>query len=121
MKVAKPTEPFPDSLKTFARSLHFLSPKAYEWVRKSFLKCLPCVETLNRWDSSRNFEPGILEEVLEHISQFVKEIMDRISSDNQNENENAQKKKADKRPIFNITFDEMHIKKLETYCRQTKK
>lgn len=71
MKNNNPTSPFPAHLKTFARSLHFHSPAAYEMVRKSFLKCLPCVETLNRWNCSKNYKPGISEEIIQHVSEMV--------------------------------------------------
>lgn len=100
MKEKKRTSPFPSHLKNFARSLHFHSPAAYEMVRRSFLKCLPCVETLNSWNCSKNYKPGISEEIIEHVSQIV-----------QNELKNG------KKCVFNLTFDEMYIKKFAFYCK----
>ncbi|XP_033225634.1 uncharacterized protein LOC117178332 isoform X1 [Belonocnema kinseyi] len=102
MKNNKPSSPFPAHLKTFARSLHFHSPAAYEMVRQSFLKCLPCVETLNRWYCSKNYKPGVSEEIINHVSEMV----------------HAELKKG-KKPVFNLTFDEMGIKEWTKYCKQT--
>ncbi|KYN09507.1 THAP domain-containing protein 9 [Trachymyrmex cornetzi] len=93
MKNKNPTAPFPASLKTFARTLHFHSPSAYEVVRNSFLKCLPCVQTLNNWICSKQYKPGISEDTINNVSSMVREEM-----------------KTGKQIIFNITFDEMHIK-----------
>jgi len=72
-------------------------------VRRSFLKCLPCVETLNSWNCSKN-KPGISEEIIEHVSQIV-----------QNESKNG------KKCVFNLTFDEMCIKKFAFYCKSSHK
>lgn len=59
MKEHKRTAPFPASLKTFARTLHFHSPAAYEFVRRNFLNCLPCIQTLNSWICTKEYSPGI--------------------------------------------------------------
>ena len=103
MKNNKPTSPFPAHLKTFARSLHYHSPAAYEMVHKSFLKFLPCIETLNRWNCSRNDKPGISEEIINHLSEIVR---------------NASEK--GKNLVFNLTFDEMGIKEWAYYCQRSK-
>jgi len=71
-------------------------------VRQTFLKCLPCKETLNRWNYSKNYKPGICQEILEYVSSMVR------SSDSK-----------EKKLIFNVTFDEMHIKKLVFYCKNS--
>jgi len=77
MKEKKRTSPFPSHLKNFARSLHFYSLAVYEMVRRSFLKCLPYVETLNSWNCSKNYKAGISEEIIEHVSQIVNRKMNR--------------------------------------------
>lgn len=93
MKNRKPTAPFPPNLKNFARTLHFHSPAAYEVIRRNFLNCLPCKQTLNNWYCSKEFSPGISEETINKISNLVK-----------------QEKTKGKQLVFNLTFDEMHIK-----------
>lgn len=102
MKENKKNNPFPSSLKTFARTLHFHSPAAYEMVRQTFLKCLPCIETLNRWNCSKNYQPGIFSEILEYVSKMVLE-----------------NQKNGKQLVFNITFDEINIKKWSFYCKKS--
>ena len=72
MKEKKRTAPFPSHLKSFARTLHFHSPAAYEMVRRSFMKCLPCTETLNHWSCTNNYKPGVSEEIITHVSNIVK-------------------------------------------------
>ena len=103
MKQKKTTEPFPLHLKNFARTLHFHSPAAYEMVRCSFVKCLPCTETLNSWNCSKNYKPGICEEIITHVANMV-EV----------------EAKEGKNLVFNITFDEIGIKKWAKYCQQSR-
>ena len=49
------------NLRAFALTLNFYSPKAYEFVRKSFSNALPHVSTLRRWSSAANGKPGFTE------------------------------------------------------------
>lgn len=69
----KATIPFPTDFKNFAKSLHFHSPSAYEFMRQSFLKCLPSTQTLNKWLTTTEYTPGISEEMIKKISKIVEE------------------------------------------------
>jgi len=69
-------------------------------VRQSFLKSLPCVETLNRWDCSTNYKPGISKDIINHVSNLVQSSLQK-----------------GQRLVFNLTFDEMNIKKWTFYCK----
>lgn len=51
----KKCQKFSDELKCFATTLHSHSPAAYQYVRNTFLKCLPHVTTL---DGKHKNEPG---------------------------------------------------------------
>lgn len=104
MKEKRPTISFPEHLKSFARTLHFHSPSAYKYVRETFLKCLPCVQTLNSWICSKNYKPGISIEMVKHVSNIVRDQLDR----------------PNKKLIFNLTFDKMHIKKSVSWNKNTK-
>lgn len=104
MKEKKPTISFPEHLKSIARTLHFHSPSAYKYVRKTFLKCLPCVQTLNSWICSKNYKPGISIEMVKHVSNIVRDQLDR----------------PNKKLIFNLTFDKIHIKKSVSWNKNTK-
>lgn len=105
MKHKKPSSLFPEHLKSFARTLHFHSPAAYRYVRETFLKCLPCVQTLNSWICSKNYKPGISTEIIEHVSNMVRDQLNRFN----------------KKLIFNLTFDEMHIKQDVSWKKNSKK
>lgn len=48
--------------KNFALALHYCSPKAYLFLRKTF--CLPTVRSLRRWLSALDVRPGLNESVL---------------------------------------------------------
>ena len=62
-QIAKATDgPLPKSyspqLRTFALTLNFYSPKAYEYVRKTFNTCLPHPRTLSKWYECVDDRPG---------------------------------------------------------------
>jgi len=40
---------YPPEIQNFATSLHFYSPKAYEYVRETFMKILPHESTIRSW------------------------------------------------------------------------
>ena len=107
MKEKKKTSAFPGHLKNFARTLHFYSPAAYEMVRGRFLKCLPHGKTMNKWDLSTDYEPGICGKLVDKVSEMVSLAMKDIHNETV---EVKKKKKKTRTPIFNVTFDEMGIK-----------
>ena len=58
-----------DEVKKFALTLHFYSPRAYEYFRKHF--SAPCPRSLQVWTSSVKCEPGFFEDVFEHLKNMV--------------------------------------------------
>lgn len=54
-------------LRQFALSLHYYSPKAYNYIRYKFYNSLPHSKTISRWYRSVHGEPGIISEVLQAI------------------------------------------------------
>ncbi|RVE40921.1 hypothetical protein evm_014429 [Chilo suppressalis] len=68
-----PTDPrgvrYSDEVKAFALTLHFYSPKAYEFLKK--LVALPHIETLRRSLATFNCNVGFLTEVLDYLKQEV--------------------------------------------------
>lgn len=54
-------------LRTFACTLHFYTPKAYQYVRKKFQTCLPHPRTIRKWYQSIDAQPGFTKESLEAI------------------------------------------------------
>lgn len=69
LKVSRLYDP---ELRRFALTLHYYSPRAYNYVRKKLNKCLPHAKTLSKWYTSVNCEPGINSESLTLIKQRVK-------------------------------------------------
>jgi len=56
---------YSDELKKIALTLHFYSPRAYEYMR-SFI-CLPASSSISNWTSSVKCEPGFFVDVINHI------------------------------------------------------
>lgn len=54
----------------FALSLHYISPRAYEYVRQQFDTCLPHCKTLSMWYKTVNAEPGFCTEALNAIKAY---------------------------------------------------
>lgn len=52
------TKKYEQSVRSFAITLHFYSPKAYNYVRQKFRNCLPHPKTLCKWYSTVNAKPG---------------------------------------------------------------
>ncbi|EZA59658.1 THAP domain-containing protein [Ooceraea biroi] len=59
-------------LRRFALTLHYYSPRAYNYVRKQLNNCLPHAKTLSTWYTSVEGEPGINSAALEMIKRHVK-------------------------------------------------
>lgn len=57
-------------LRAFALTLHYISPKAYNYVRKVFDTCLPHPKTLAAWSKSVRADPGFCSESLNALKLF---------------------------------------------------
>jgi DNA transposase THAP9 len=80
-------------LKAFALSLNFFSPKAYDYVRKTFNSCLPHSRTLSRWYKCIDGKAGFTEEAF----IALKKAVELKSLHNQ-------------KLICNLAIDEIHIR-----------
>lgn len=58
------------TMKQFAHTLYFYSPKAYKFLRQYFT--LSNARTLRKWLCNINCQPGILQEVLEFLKEKAK-------------------------------------------------
>ncbi|XP_039308738.1 uncharacterized protein LOC120358454, partial [Solenopsis invicta] len=63
---------YDEQLRTFALTIHYYSPRAYEYVRSKFNSCLLHVKTIAKWYHSIEGKPGISSEALNCIKQRVK-------------------------------------------------
>lgn len=68
-------EKYPPALRSFAMTLHFYSPKAYNFVRQKFCRALPDPSTLRSWYASINGEPGFTTESFEALKIKVNEAI----------------------------------------------
>lgn len=60
---------FDSRLRSFALTLHYYSPRAYEYVRQEFNNCLPHCKTISKWYQSIHGKPGIMLEAVNAIKQ----------------------------------------------------
>lgn len=58
---------YSEELKVFALTLHYYSPAAYKYVRRTFNTCLPHTRTISRWYQSINGLPGFTSEAFEAL------------------------------------------------------
>ena len=65
------TSTYADTIKQFATTLHFYSPRAYKFVRRSLH--LPCPSTIRFWAAAINCEPGFLKNVIQHLQNSLEE------------------------------------------------
>jgi DNA transposase THAP9 len=87
---------YPPELRNFALNLHFFSPKAYAYVRQTYLSTLPHPETLSKWYRSIKGNPGFTEEAFNVLDLKIK------SGNN-------------KQLYCNVVIDEMGIRKREIW------
>lgn len=79
------------ALKCFALTLHFYSPSAYQFVRKTFDTCLPHPRTLRKWCSTVEVRPGFTEASFIALKQQL-----QLSSSKEN--------------VFSLIMDEIAIR-----------
>ena len=89
---------YPPELCTFATTLQFYSTKAYEFVRKTFLKALPHVATIRKWYSNITCGPGF-------SSQAFLLLEEKVTAES----------KQDKQVLVSVMLDEMSLKKQIDY------
>ncbi|XP_071042246.1 DNA transposase THAP9 isoform X3 [Parasteatoda tepidariorum] len=86
---AKP-KAYLSELRAFALTLHFYSPRAYEFVRKTFNLALPHQRTLARWYQRIDGEPGFTDECFHAVELKIKNTAYHL--------------------YFSLVFDEMAIR-----------
>lgn len=56
---------YSEEIKKFALTLHFYSPRAYEFMQTVFT--LPSIRSISNWTSSVNCDPGFFKDVFKHL------------------------------------------------------
>lgn len=64
---------YSENVRLFCLTIHFYSPKAYEYLRSTFLKNLPSTRTIRSWYSSIESSPGFTESAFDALRQKVEE------------------------------------------------
>lgn len=97
---------YSESVRKFSLSLHFHSPRGYEFVRSRFNNHLPHSSTLRKWYmlSDSNGKPGVCKDSIQMLKSLVEDM-------------NAKGQKL----ICSLCFDEMHIKKHLMWSHNEKK
>lgn len=95
----KTTQKYPEELRKFAFTLNFYSPKAYDYVRQTFLFSLPHPSNLRKWSSSVECNPGFSTLCFDVLLKQKVEIG----------------KAKNQKIICTLTLDEMSIKKKIEY------
>lgn len=93
-------------VREFSLGLHYLSPRAYEFLRNTFKKHLPHVATLRQWYANSDLldEPGINTTVMNQLKNLVTEKTSKGSN-----------------LIISVSLDEINIRKNVQWCNSTKK
>lgn len=102
-KGVKGGDKYPPSVRAFCLSLHYISPRAYEYVREKFAKHLPHVQTIRQWYRNSNLDAK------SGINTHSLDALEALS------------KTMDKPLVINLNFDEMNIHRGMTWCRATNK
>lgn len=67
LKNGKTTSSYTPTFRSFAFTLHFYSPKAYNYLRSVFGQHLPAPSTIRSWYSSIDGSPGISQDALNEL------------------------------------------------------
>lgn len=65
LRIGKVNGQYPKEVRSFALTLHFYSPRAYDYVRSVYNKNLPCGRTIQKWYESIDGLPGCTSEALQ--------------------------------------------------------
>lgn len=97
-------ESYPPSVRAFCMSLHYTSPRAYEYMREKFGKHLPHAQTIRQWYRNSNLDatPGISTQSLDALEAKAKSM-----------------KEDGVQLVVNLNFDEINIQQCLSWCRAT--
>ena len=74
LNASKNNARYSQEVKSFATTLHFYSAQAYQYVRRHLH--LPHPDTIRKWSTSLNVEPGFLSEVVDKLKNDIQEDPD---------------------------------------------
>lgn len=74
MKYGSSTKKYSSYLRLFCLTVHFHSPRAYEYIREKFNRNIPAPRTMRSWFSSIDGSPGLTDVSFDGIEQKAKEL-----------------------------------------------
>lgn len=94
------------TVRKFALTLNFYSPRAYRYVRQKFQNNLPHPRTLSKWylESECNGEPGTLTEAMKSLRSLAENL-----------------KREGKQLVGSLALDEMSIRRHVEYVQQERR
>lgn len=95
-------------VRLFSFTLHFYSPKAYEYLRSVFNLNLPSPRTLRSWLSNIDSSPGFTESAFDALKEKVENVK---------QNQNNERKEI----VAGLIFDEMYIRRHSQWDKTKKK
>lgn len=95
----RPVKKYAPEFRKFCLTLHFLSPKAYSYVRNKFNICLPHPKTISKWYSNIDGSPGLTEEAFTMLK--------------------VKRNESDKNVICALIANEMAIRQQTCFNRKT--
>lgn len=104
--IVKGRDSYPEHLRSFACTLHYHSPRAYDYVREKFNKNLPHKSTIQGWYANSNIDanPGICSTAIELLKEKA-----------------AKMRENGKQLVVSLIFDEMSIRKHVQWCSASRK
>lgn len=103
-KGIKASDSYPPSMRLFCLSLHYISPRAYKFVRDKFGKNMPHPETIRQWyrNSDLDASAGIGRKSLECLKELADEM-----------------RKKGLQLVISLNFDEINIQRSMVWSRST--
>lgn len=101
----KHRQSYPPSVRAFCMSVHYLSPRAYEFLRDKFRNHLPHQQTIRQWYRNSNLDTssGIGKHAIDALRAKPEEMQSKFN----------------KQLIISLVMDEISIQRNLTYCRAT--
>lgn len=94
LQYGKTTKKYHPMLRLFCLTLHFYSPKAYDYLRNTFADHLPAARTIRAWYSSIDGSPGLTEDTFESLQKLSEK----------------QKSEKGEELLVSLIFDEISIR-----------
>lgn len=73
----RPNPKYPPEFRKFCLTLHFYSPRAYSYVRRTFNTCLPHPKTIYNWYKAVDGSPGLTDEAFQILNTKVQCTKDK--------------------------------------------